>query len=140
MKGENMLASVSLYRVAGRSSHARVAQGLTPLFLAIQQGDWCGLHCAHRATTALSWGLCEHRTIPVASLSPSRILCFLEAFAVRIAVRARLTRDIDRKDACFEYNETHCRNHRILPDRSPHPLSRKGARRIWRRLFQRVTE
>jgi len=27
----------------------------------IQQGSWCGLYCAHRATTALSWGLCEHR-------------------------------------------------------------------------------
>ncbi|MCG3775822.1 MAG: hypothetical protein JW395_2668 [Nitrospira sp.] len=27
----------------------------------IQQGGWCGLHCAHRATTAPPWGLCEHR-------------------------------------------------------------------------------
>ena len=27
----------------------------------IRQGGWCGLHCAHRATTVLSWGLCEHR-------------------------------------------------------------------------------
>jgi len=25
-----------------------------------QAGDWTVLHCAHRATTALSWGLCEH--------------------------------------------------------------------------------
>ena len=24
-----------------------------------QAGDWTVLHCAHRATTALSWGLCE---------------------------------------------------------------------------------
>jgi len=27
----------------------------------IRRGGWCGLHCAHRATTVLSWGLCEHR-------------------------------------------------------------------------------
>ena len=27
----------------------------------IARGCWFGLHCAHRATTALSWGLCEHR-------------------------------------------------------------------------------
>ena len=27
----------------------------------IQRGGWCGLHYTHRATTALSWGLCEHR-------------------------------------------------------------------------------
>jgi len=26
-----------------------------------KRGGWCGLHCAHRATTASSWGLCEHR-------------------------------------------------------------------------------
>jgi len=26
-----------------------------------QLGGWCGLHCAHRATTASPWGLCEHR-------------------------------------------------------------------------------
>ena len=25
-----------------------------------QAGDWTVLHCAHRATTVLSWGLCEH--------------------------------------------------------------------------------
>jgi len=35
--------------------------GLARLFLCIQRGGWCGLHCAHRATTVLSWGLCEHR-------------------------------------------------------------------------------
>src|SRR2546423_14963299 len=40
----------------------RVARsGLARLFLCIKRGGWCGLHCAHRATTVLSWGLCEHR-------------------------------------------------------------------------------
>jgi hypothetical protein len=46
----------------------------------IQRGGWCGLHCAHRATTALSWGLCEHRdhasclatSLPSSLVPPSR--------------------------------------------------------------------
>jgi len=45
----------------------------SPLFTRIQRGGWCGLHCAHRATTASSWGLCEHRdhTSCLATLLPS---------------------------------------------------------------------
>ena len=31
------------------------------LFTRIQRGGWCDLHCAHRATTASPWALCEHR-------------------------------------------------------------------------------
>ena len=45
----------------------------SPLFTCIQRGGWCGLHCAHRATTALSWGLCEHKghlTAPDLPYSP----------------------------------------------------------------------
>ena len=37
------------------------SEGLTQLFTRTQQGGWYGLYCAHRATTVLSWGLCEHR-------------------------------------------------------------------------------
>lgn len=38
-----------------------LTERFTLLFTRIQRGGWCGLHCAHRATTVLSWGLCEHR-------------------------------------------------------------------------------
>jgi len=42
----------------------------------IQRGGWYGLHCAHRATTVLSWGLCEHRD-PASCLAtpPSKLAC-----------------------------------------------------------------
>src|SRR5436853_1319488 len=40
---------------------ARIERAISQLFTRIQRGGWCGLHCAHRATTASSWGLCEHR-------------------------------------------------------------------------------
>ena len=36
-------------------------EGCTQLFTRIQRGGWHSLYCAHRGTTALSWGLCEHR-------------------------------------------------------------------------------
>ena len=45
------------------------------LFTCIQRGDWCGLHCAHRATTVLSWGLSEQEGwLP----APLNSLCGLE--------------------------------------------------------------
>jgi hypothetical protein len=40
---------------------ARIDCEISLLFTRIQRGGWCGLHCAHRATTASSWGLSEHR-------------------------------------------------------------------------------
>ena len=45
----------------------------SPLFTCIQRGGWCGLYRAHRATTASSWGVCEHRdhTSCLATLLPS---------------------------------------------------------------------
>ncbi len=46
------------------------------LFTRIRRDSWYGLHCAHRATTALSWGLCEHRDHAscLASLPSSLVL------------------------------------------------------------------
>ena len=47
--------------VAGLSFTTRIGRAISLLFTRIQRGGWCDLHCAHRATTASSWGLCEHR-------------------------------------------------------------------------------
>ena len=51
----------SLKGVARLSFTARIGRAISLLFTRIQRDGWCGLHCAHRATTASSWGLCEHR-------------------------------------------------------------------------------
>jgi len=40
---------------------ARIERAISLLLTHIQRGGWCGLYCAHRATTASPWGLCEHR-------------------------------------------------------------------------------
>ena len=42
-----------------------------------------GLHCAHRATTALSWGLCEHRDHPCPLAIPFIARHFSEIFHPR---------------------------------------------------------
>jgi hypothetical protein len=61
-------------RAAGLSFTARIDRAISLLFTRIQRGGWCGLHCAHRATTALSWGLCEHRD-HVSCLAPPFRAC-----------------------------------------------------------------
>src|SRR6266850_1064149 len=44
-----------------RSKAKRINVPILLLFIRIRRGGWCGLHCAHRATTASPWVLCEHR-------------------------------------------------------------------------------
>ncbi len=46
-------------------------------------------------------------------------------------------REIHRKEACLEYDENHCRNHRVFSGRGPDHFLREGERRIWWRIFQR---
>ncbi len=46
---------------AGRARRATRGLDSTLHHARIQRGGWCALHCAHHATTVLSWGLCEHR-------------------------------------------------------------------------------
>jgi hypothetical protein len=59
------------YCYAGRESNLKhvlresIQRGLH--FIRIQRGSWCGLHCAHRATTDLSWWLWSTEAMPVAS-------------------------------------------------------------------------
>jgi hypothetical protein len=55
-------SKLACFPFSGKGTHVGLRAAVKCMSLTrFQRGSWHSLHCAHRGTTALSWGLCEHR-------------------------------------------------------------------------------